>query len=155
MFVGLLADGLANGAVSVVGGEARAGEGVHPSRPPPLLRNTTESPVEWRRALAERSGGWAFDVGWAHRSAAAHVPPAVNEPALAYLGSHLDRIAAVILHDATEKQVNLPLGRGDVALQVVAQALRECGIRVPIYLDVEGDATQSLELARALFESDR
>jgi sugar phosphate isomerase/epimerase len=123
--------------------------------PGDLLRNTTESPVEWRRVLTERSGGWAFDVGWAHRSGAPHVPPAVNEPALAYLGSHLDRIEAIVLHDATDERVNLPLGQGGVALHVVAQALRDCGLRVPIYLDVEGNPTQSLELARALFVTDR
>jgi sugar phosphate isomerase/epimerase len=99
--------------------------------------------------------GWAFDVGWAHRSAARHVPPAVNEPALAYLGSHTDRIVAIVLHDATEERVNLPLGHGEVALHVVAQALRDCGVRVPVYLDVAGDAAQSVELARSLFSTER
>ena len=118
-----------------------------------LLRNTTESPVEWRAILRARPGGWAFDVGWAHRSGAPHVPPAVNEPALAYLGSHTDRIEAVVLHDATEQRVNLPLGQGEVAWHVVAQALRDCGVRAPIYLDINGDPDQSLELARSLFSS--
>ena len=135
------------------------GEAVPSSRssllPRQLLRNTTESPVEWRARLRAESGGWAFDVGWAHRSAAAHVGPAVNEPALAYLGTHTERIEAIVLHDATDARVNLPLGHGEVALHVVAQALRECGVRAPIYLDVEGDPADSLELARSLFSTDR
>lgn len=123
--------------------------------PKGLLRNTTESPVEWRAVLRASSQGWAFDVGWAHRSGAPHVPPAVNEPALAYLGSMTERIEAIVLHDATDDRVRLPLGEGQVAWHVVAQALRDCGVRAPIYLDVAGDPAQSLELAEVLFISDR
>jgi sugar phosphate isomerase/epimerase len=156
--IGLLRDGLPGGVVVPVRGDVEAVRAlVAGETRRVLVRNTTETPAAWRevmRALPSELVGFALDLGWAHRSAAGHVPPAVEEPARAFL-RWADRVEAVVVHDATEERVGLPLGHGHVAWRDLAVALRESRVRAPVLLDVGGDPAQSLALARALFSSER
>jgi sugar phosphate isomerase/epimerase len=156
--VGLLGDGLPGRLVVAVAGDLAAVRALAARETRRVLaRNTTESPAEWRAvmdALGPELVGFALDLGWAHRSAARHVPPAVEEPARAFL-RWADRVEAVVLHDATEARVGLPLGRGDVAWRDLAAALRDAGVRAPLLLDVEGDPAQSRALAGTLCSRQR
>ena len=156
--IGLLRDGLPGALIVAPAGDleaVRALAGRETRRV--LVRNTTETPAEWREvmaALPRELVGFALDLGWAHRSAAGHVPPAVEEPARAFL-RWADRVEALVLHDATEARVGLPLGQGDVAWRDLAVALRESGVDAPLLLDLAGDPAQSLALARSLFTRER
>jgi hypothetical protein len=156
--VGLLADGLPGVLIVAVAGDPEAVRNLAGRETRRVLvRNTTETPSEWRAvmaALPRELVGFALDLGWAHRSAAGHVPPAVEEPARAFL-RWADRVEAIVLHDATEERVGLPLGHGQVAWRDLAAALRASDLRAPILLDVAGDPAQSRALAVSLFSSER
>jgi hypothetical protein len=146
--IGLLGDGLPGRLIVRLDGDpARARTLAARQSDRVLVRNTTETPAEWRAvmaALPPELVGFALDLGWAHRSAAGHVPPAVEEPARAFL-RWADRVEALVLHDATADRVGLPLGHGEVAWRDLAAALRESGVRVPLL----GDPAQSRALARS------
>ena len=156
--IGLLRDGLPGRVVVPVDGDVAGVRALaaHESRRV-LIRNTTETPAVWREvmgALPRELVGFALDLGWAHRSAAGLLPPAVEEPARAFL-RWADRVEAVVLHDADDRRVGLPLGQGRVAWHDLAVALGESGVAAPLLLDVEGDPAQSLALARLLFTTER
>ena len=154
----LLSDGLPGALIVAPAGDVEAVRALAASETRRvLLRNTTETPSEWRAVMAALSRerfGFALDLGWAHRSAAGRVPPAVEEPARAFL-RWADRVEAIVLHDADDRRVGLPLGQGHVAWRDLAVALRDAGVRAPLLLDVDGDPTQSLELADSLFNRSR
>jgi sugar phosphate isomerase/epimerase len=127
-----------------------------------LVENGEQSPGAWRELIHRLPPdlvGLCLDLGNAHLAGAGHVPPAVGEPALAYLGWP-ERVEAIHLHDtdADRGVRNCPLGQGSLELATVAAALRDCAVEAPIVLEVDGSAAelrQSLALARDLFSAER
>ena len=121
-----------------------------------LLANVDQSQRDWSDQLRflPPELGLCLDLGVAH--ALAEAPPAVDEPALAYLHA-TDRIELLRLHDSQTPdegaERNLPLGRGSLRLTTVLAALRDAGVTAPIVLDIsapDDELVQSLALARSL-----